>query len=247
MTKLEIINAVLRRLRETTVSATNDSDYTVLLSSFLNDVMGEAQDAWDWSTMIYRTDFTLSAGDRVVNTQDAAEISNAVITNEFSKPWVRWDARGNKYHMAFEVTSGSEIMIPESSRSYITGLERLGEINTNRPTSWMWYYSTDASLRGVTIEFDATTDSDRDYSFYFYTPQGELALDSTDDATEILLPGRMLTNGVLYYALNERGEEMGEPGNVAERRWLSSLAAAIEDDDRIQKRQYASVTNPEVW
>jgi hypothetical protein len=34
----------------------------------------------------------------------------------------------------------------------------------------------------------------------------------------------------LFYCLNERGEEMGEPGGVAEGRAIAALENAIEND-----------------
>ena len=35
---------------------------------------------------------------------------------------------------------------------------------------------------------------------------------------------------MLFLAFNERGEEMGEPGNMAERRYATSLVDAIDAD-----------------
>jgi len=39
----------------------------------------------------------------------------------------------------------------------------------------------------------------------------------------------------LYYALNERGEEMGEPGQISERRAHRAMTAAMELDMQINK------------
>jgi hypothetical protein len=64
----------------------------------------------------------------------------------------------------------------------------------------------------------------------FWTPAPQLAVDGTTDATEVLLPDRPIFLLALMTALNERGEEIGEPGNLAERKFVNALSAAIERD-----------------
>ena len=247
MTQIEIINKVLVRLRESKVSTVAANDYSQLMGEFLNEVIGELNDRWDWSQSIYRTDFTLTAGARTVNTMLVGSIDNANVTNETSKPWGRWDDRNNPYNMAFETTAGKEFLIPETHLGNIRIKESMDNILTGRPEMWSWHYETVSGERGVVIDFDRETDIERTYSFYFYTPQRTLEVDGSDDNTEVLLPSRPLINGVLFYALNERGEEIGEPGNVAESRYVDSVGAAIEDDERIQKRKQVYFHNNEVW
>jgi len=49
MTYLQIVNNVLRRLREDEVTSVNDSDYSKLVGDFVNDAKRVVVDAWDWS------------------------------------------------------------------------------------------------------------------------------------------------------------------------------------------------------
>ncbi|MGH3055164.1 MAG: hypothetical protein ACRDL7_09330, partial [Gaiellaceae bacterium] len=63
-----------------------------------------------------------------------------------------------------------------------------------------------------------------------WTPAPVLLQDGTTDDVNILIPDRPVFQLALMYALNERGEEIGEPGNLAEQRWLSALAVAREKD-----------------
>jgi hypothetical protein len=44
------------------------------------------------------------------------------------------------------------------------------------------------------------------------------------------MPSKILVLGATMLALNERGEELGEPGNIAERKFAAALAAEIELD-----------------
>lgn len=52
-----MVNNVLKRLRERTVSSVNESSYSALIGTLINDAMIEVENAWDWSAL--RT--TLSA------------------------------------------------------------------------------------------------------------------------------------------------------------------------------------------
>jgi hypothetical protein len=51
----------------------------------------------------------------------------------------------------------------------------------------------------------------------------------------------------IFYALNERGEEMGEPGGVAWERSRNAIAAALENDMQVQKKSdEIDITNLEM-
>ena len=92
----------------------------------------------------------------------------------------------------------------------------------------------------------ASTDSNRTIRSYWYVPQADLALDGTDDSTEILLPSRCIELRALFYALNERGEEIGIYGGIADKRSQDAIAAAMETDATIQQKiQELDITNRE--
>jgi len=57
MTYLDIVNNILRRLRERTVSTVNETSYSTLIAVLVNDAKEEVENAWQWSAL--RT--TLSA------------------------------------------------------------------------------------------------------------------------------------------------------------------------------------------
>jgi hypothetical protein len=62
----------------------------------------------------------------------------------------------------------------------------------------------------------------------FWTPQAEIAYDGTADSTEIIVHNATVEAYAHMIASNERGEEMGEPGNVLERRWQGLLGGIME-------------------
>ena len=51
MTYLEIVNNILKRLREREVSTVNESAYSKLIGIFVNDAMQEIENSWDWSSL----------------------------------------------------------------------------------------------------------------------------------------------------------------------------------------------------
>jgi len=51
MTYLELINDVLVRLRETTVSTTTETPYSTLIGKFVNDAKRQIEDAFSWNVL----------------------------------------------------------------------------------------------------------------------------------------------------------------------------------------------------
>lgn len=50
-TYLDVVNNVLRRLREPTVTSVNDTEYSSMLGVFINDAKREIEDAYDWNAL----------------------------------------------------------------------------------------------------------------------------------------------------------------------------------------------------
>jgi hypothetical protein len=61
MTYIDLINKVLRRLREDTVATYNQTDYSLLIGEFINETKREVEDSWRWGSL--RTTITVSATD----------------------------------------------------------------------------------------------------------------------------------------------------------------------------------------
>lgn len=58
MTYLNLVNNVLRRLREDSVSSVNETSYSSLIGDLVNDAKRMVEDAWDWSAL--RTTLTVN-------------------------------------------------------------------------------------------------------------------------------------------------------------------------------------------
>jgi hypothetical protein len=64
-TYLNLVNDVLVRLREPTVSTVNENDYSALIGKLVNDAKREVEDSWNWECL--KTTYTISTVPSVFN------------------------------------------------------------------------------------------------------------------------------------------------------------------------------------
>ena len=62
MTYLQMVNNILKRLRERTVSSVNENSYSALIGVLINDAKREVEDSWDWSALRTTITATTSSG-----------------------------------------------------------------------------------------------------------------------------------------------------------------------------------------
>lgn len=62
MTYLQLVNSVLRRLRQSTVAAVPSSTYSTLIGDLVNQSKREVEDAFRWSHLRVKTTFTVFPG-----------------------------------------------------------------------------------------------------------------------------------------------------------------------------------------
>ena len=65
MTYLELVNNVLRRIREEEVSSVYSTTYSKMIGDFVNDAKKIVEAAWDWSAL--RTTLTIKTTDDIFN------------------------------------------------------------------------------------------------------------------------------------------------------------------------------------
>ena len=64
MTYLQIVNSVLRRLREDEVTSVSNNDYSLLIGDFVNEAKREVEDSWDWGQLRGTVQITTTSGTR---------------------------------------------------------------------------------------------------------------------------------------------------------------------------------------
>jgi hypothetical protein len=198
MTLLTIVNKVLRRLREDTVSSVAESEYSKLIGEFVNEAKEQMEDMWFWS--VYETAVSTSIlGDSSTTDYDLTA------TNDRSFLIRR---ERDQLPMAFDVTSGDQAgqlfdMSYKDLRFKQSTLDGTDAVAI--PSEFA--VKPDADGRGYTIELVYPSSAARTWETHWYIPQDTLAVDGSDDSTNILLPSVPLIAGSFLSALNERGEE----------------------------------------
>lgn len=229
--QLTIVNNVLRELREDTVDSVADTEYSKLIGHFVNRAMEWAQDSYArWSVYITAVDDTWAADGSTV-TIDVTE------TNDRS--FLMRDVDDDTLPAVYDITSGELGQCYDFPHQDVLKERALNTSGKTVSTPRAFSITTDSDGRGFTMNIPfavASTASARNWRAYWYIPQAALALDGTDDSTEVTLPARPIELYALYLALNERGEEMGQPGGQSEMRSRDALAVAIENDPEHLKR-----------
>jgi len=232
-TQLQIVNNIMRRLREDTVSSVADNAYSQLIAMFVNDAKNDIEDYnHEWSVYITEVDDTIPA-DGSTREFDITE------TNDRS--WLMRDPDDDKWPLAFDITADKARQMMDMSYKALLKERATTNTATTQYTNDPFYFAikADTDGRGWTMELPyalATTETARTMRSYWYVPQADLALDGTDDSTVLLLPSRCVELRAVFYALNERGEEMGTFGGIADRRSTDAIAAAMELDATIQQK-----------
>lgn len=233
MTLLEIVNKVLRRLRETEVAATTDTAYSQLIADFVADIHQEVME-YDWTSLQHTVEFDLVASQRTYDlarlTGDGGAVLSGRTTNLYSmllllatapQAWIFDDASDD--------TGDPMILVSREQLEYLYQTDR--DQTQDDPFYFALYQSP--TQEGFECAIWPLPTEARRIRMRFWTPQTDLDTDTAaDDATELLVPWRPVYLGALYLALNERGEEMGEPGGVAENRYIRARGSAIEADSQ---------------
>ena len=199
MTYLQIINAVLRRLRETEVTDVNETDYSKLIGEYVNSVKKEVEAAWDWNAL--RTTLTL-------NTEDG--VFNYTLLGS-----------GSRFRVSDVVNDTSNYMLQQKGAAWMN--RRFLTVDTQRSTPSFY------SFNGVDSNLDSAVDlypvPDGVYTLRFNVtiPQDDLA-DNTDT---LQIPSEPVIQGTLARAISERGEDGGRLSNDQYILYRSAMADEI--------------------
>lgn len=235
-TQLQLVNNVLDELREDQVTSVADTSYSKLIGIFVNRAKEWMEDTnHNWSAYITEVDDTWPADGSTV-TIDVTE------TNDRSA--LMRDVDNQDLPAVYDITTtelGQAIDFPHQDVLKERALNTSG-LTVTSPRAFS--LTTDSDGRGFTMNIPFAVESGataRNWRAYWYIPQAKLALDGTADSTVVVLPARPLELFALYLALNERGEEMGQPGGLAASAAENALGSAIErDPDFIMRMKSAA-------
>jgi len=210
MTYRELINEVLIRLRETTIStdwsgAINDSnvvsDYQKLIGSFINDSKRTVESFHDWLILRDTVNVTCVSGTRSYTLSS-----------------------GQEFKILDSVNNRTGHQLSQVTRQYLNRAKYPTE-SQGEPS----YYGINGkdSSNNLKVEFEPTPNVTDTISFDMVKYQDELTLATT----EMLVPAKPVILGAWARAIAERGEDGGTQSSVAAAEHAEALNQAIIKDN----------------
>lgn len=198
-TYLDMVNNVLTRLREPTVSSVQDNSYSKLIGIYVNDAKREVEDAYDWNSLTT----TLTA-----NTTDS--LFNYVLTGS-----------GTRFRVIDVLNDTNDTQMNYAATVWMDKQFLLVQSGKGAPA----YYN----FNGVDVNGDTQVDvypiPDGAYTLRFnlIVPQ----VDLSSDTDRILVPPHLVNMLAYAKAIAERGEDSGILSSEAYQLYRLSLADAV--------------------
>ena len=205
MTYKELVNKVLQRLREDTVSTVDESNYSLLIGDFVNETIREVEDAWDWNAL-------------------SVSIKITTVADTYRYTLTGSNQRG-KILAVYNDTQNYELakMTPHAmTQRYMTW-------DTSKAGYPRYFSQNGLDADGVpVIDFFQVPIADDEIYVTMKIPRDII----TADTTEIDLSPHMIILGAYSKAIQERGEDMGTNLAMAESKFALALGDAIAIDSR---------------
>ena len=199
MTYLQLVNAVLRRLRETEVSSVSDNAYSKMIGDFVNDAKRNVEDSYNWNALYD----TLSA----TTTND---IFNYVL-----------EGSGQRFRVVDILNDSSNWFLQEKSTSWFDQQFLLTSPQKGSP---MYYNFNGVDSNGDT-QVDIYPIPDGAYNLRFNIVLPQPLLENNTDVVKV--PYEPVIFLAYAKALAERGEDGGLASGEAAQLYRQSLADAI--------------------
>lgn len=199
MNYIELVNSVLRRLRETEVSSVANNAYSKMIGEFVNDAKRQVEDAYSWNAL----SDTLSA----VTTNG---VFNYVLVGS-----------GQRFRVTDIINDTDDVFLKYQTTSE---MNRLFLMTSSESGSPMYYNFNGVDTNGDTqVDLYPIPDGTYNIRFNVIKPQPPL----TSDTTKLLVPSEPVIFNACARAFAERGEDGGILSSEMYALYNQSLADAI--------------------
>jgi hypothetical protein len=199
MNYIQLVNSVLRRLRETEVSSVNDNAYSKLIGDFVNDAKRNVEDSYNWNSL----SDTLTA-------VTAVDIFNYVLVGS-----------GQRFRVIDVLNDSSDVIVRNASTRWMNQQFLLNPTQRGTPQ----YYNFNGTDANGDTQVDLFPVPNGVYNVRFNVILPQPLLDS--DSDNLLVPSEPVVFLAYAKALAERGEDGGLASNEAYGLYKTSLADAI--------------------
>ena len=202
MTYLELVNNVLKRLRERTVNSVSESTYSELIGVLVNDAKSEVENAWNWSAL--RNTLTLTTSSGIFNYE--------------------LNGTGNNFSVMDVVSEEGNFFMDYRTQHDFNQFY----LNQTPATGIPRYYN----FNGVSSDGDTLVDvypkPDNTYTIYFNIIQRTADLANNSDS--LTVPSQPVLLLAYAKAVEERGEDAGMSSTSAYATAQRVLNDAISQD-----------------
>jgi hypothetical protein len=199
MNYIQLVNSVLRRLRETEVSSVNDNAYSKLIGDFVNDAKRNVEDAYNWNSL----SDTLTA-------VTATGIFNYVLVGS-----------GQRFRVIDVLNDSSDVIVRNASTRWMNQQFLLNPTQAGTPQ----YYNFNGTDSAGDTQVDLFPIPNGIYNIRFNVILPQPLLEA--DADNLLVPSEPVVFLAYAKALAERGEDGGLLSSEAYGLYKTSLADAI--------------------
>lgn len=197
-TYLQLVNSVLSRLRESSVSTVSETTYSSLIGKLVNDSKRQVEDAWNWNALSVTS---------TVNT--SASVTTYTVTGS-----------GYRHKDVTINDTTNKLTLQNVPLQWIVDQQQLTTTQTGNPVYYAWngFDGTDSK-----IELWPTPTGVNVLKVNMNVPQVELSSDST----QLTVPPEPVELGAYARALVERGEDGGLSNSEAYALYRGSLSDHI--------------------
>jgi hypothetical protein len=199
MNYIQLVNSVLRRLRETEVSSVADNAYSKLIGEFVNDAKRQAEDAYPWNALSE----TLTAS-------TSANIFNYVLVGS-----------GQRFRVLDVLNDTSNTIVNNATSRWMNEQFLLTSVQKGSPA----YYNFNGTNSNGDTQVDLFPIPNGVYEVRFNIIKPQVALSS--DADVLLIPSEPVIFNATARAMAERGEDGGIASGEMYAIYKQSLADAI--------------------
>jgi len=244
---LKLVNDVLVRLREPTVSTVNQTAYSTLVGALVNDAKREVEDAWQWSHLLDYLSFSCVNGVTAYETNamttrySAPPFSAPLGAEDRTRLWL--DPVASKPLLFNTSLNFESLLIYEATLTdQATHIKTLNNptLNLKVPSVWQIIQSTANNQEGMwnkQVLMYPIPDANYTMRLYIVHPQ----TDFENDADTLKVPAAPVVQKAYLYALYERGEELGEALTLTTQKVENTLADAVSLDQATQQTDWQMV------
>lgn len=202
MTYLQLVNAVLRRLREDEVSYVGETTYSSLIGDFVNQSKTEVEDAWNWSMLRNTIRVTTTSG---------------------TFRYILTDA-GNRYRILDVINDTEDCYVRQRASTWLNLMFTLNSSETGQPIYYGFNGSDDEG--DPQVDLYPVPDGAYNINFNLVLMQDDLS----DDTDALKVPSMPVILGAYALAISERGEDGGVSFGEADARYYKALGEAVSFD-----------------